>query len=262
MGVARTPGLVVMRTSHLAIFSLLLTLQSTLADVRIVAQGYQQAGGFNLTQPPSPLLEDSFDLTDATPLSFSESVDRSLSYLPGFDLAHPWARVEGSISSLVSPDAVRWDMMSRSTFNLIADPTSTAGSTNESMRTVVELTAPIDSFFGSLHVAGGLDTINPLNSDSYARYAFLRVLTDDGTVILERSLESQGLQGDSTAFVGPALPAGTYRFEFTTGTRWEASNLAGTARSDAALSLTFGVPTPGSALVFAAALGFAARRRR
>lgn len=251
-----------MRATCLSITCLSFAIPLARADVRIIAQGYQQAGGFNLAQPPLPILEDTFDLTDATSLSFFDSVDRSLTNTPGFDLSHPWARVEGSISSVVSADRVRWDMMSRSTFNLIADSASTAGSTNESMRTVVELTSPIDSFFGSIRVAGGIDTANPITADVYTRYAFLRVLTDEGTVILEHQLDSRALFSDSLAFTGPALTAGTYRFEFTTGTNWEATGLSGVARSDAALSLTFGVPTPGSALTLVATLALTPRRRR
>lgn len=251
-----------MRAVCFSIACLALSLPRVHAEVRIVAQGYQQAGGFNLAQPPLPILEDSFDLTDATPLSFHDRVDRALTNTPGFDLAHPWARVEGSISSLVTPDSVRWDMMSRSTFNLVGDSASTAGSTNESMRTVVELTSPIASFFGSVSVAGGIDTAHPITADVYTRYAFLRVLTDEGTVILERSLDTRALQSDSATFVGQALPAGTYRFEFTTGTSWEAAGLSGVGRSDAQLSLTFGVPAPATTLLLAAIVPCVARRRR
>ncbi len=253
-----------MRIQPLAI-SLVLSVLATFdarADVRVIAQGYQQAGGFNLAQPPRPLLEDTFDLTDATTLSFSESIDRTLSNTPGYDLSHPWARVQGSISSLVTPQSVRWDMMSRSTFNLSDPSSASAGSTNESMRTVVELTSPIDSFSGLVRVAGGQDLDHPLLADVYARYAFVRVLTDDGQVILERSLESRGLLNDAVSFTGPALPAGTYRFEFTTGTSWDAAQLSGIARSDAELSLTFGVPAPSSPLLLAAILPLLARRRR
>jgi hypothetical protein len=243
------------------VLSLLAALDAR-ADVRVIAQGYQQAGGFNLAQPPRPLLEDAFDLTDATTLSFFDSVDRTLSNTPGYDLSHPWARVQGTISSLVTHHSVRWDMMSRSTFNLPDTSAASAGSTNESMRTVVELTSPIDSFFGYVRVAGGQDLDNPLLADVYARYAFVRVLTDDGQVILERTLETRGLLNDAVSFTGPALPAGTYRFEFTTGTTWDASQLSGIARSDAELSLTFGVPAPSSPLLLGAIIPLVARRRR